>query len=278
MTGVQTCALPISGQACPSLASYIYNFGYKMVSELSITPNIVQTITNAFRQLRHNASKMNFGSTVWKIVMRENLFYELTQVWPCVYQSSACQVEWPNNALINNSTDIMSNINMRDSMRAGRYLVIDGMNVGVTFDDAIFEDTPTDNANIRPGQYASDIYIIPMTVRGGTPVTFWETFDYAKGLVPGITDGKLSNLFWTDGGRFLWNYDFKNTCIIHTMRFQPRVILLTPHLASRITNVRYQPIEHERDALITQPYFVDGGVFYRQAPKFYSDWNSVTPA
>jgi hypothetical protein len=155
---------------------------------------------------------------------------------------------------------------------------MDGGRLPVIFDDALIEDDITTNGNCAAGQYASDIYIIPMTVRGGTPVTYWETFDYAKGVIPGITDGKLSNLFWTDGGRFLWNYDFKNTCIIHTMRFQPRLILLTPHLASRITNVRYQPIEHTRDAMITQPYFVDGGVYYRTAPKFYSDWNSATPA
>jgi len=264
----------LTGQSCPSLASYIYNFGYRMANDTGMNPTIVHVVTNALRQVKHNASRMNFGSTVWAIVMRENLFYELTNVWPCVYSTSGCLV--PSG--VDNNVDVMYNLQFRDAMRVGQYLLVDGMQVPVIFDDAIFEDTPTDNATIKPGQYASDIYIIPMTVRGGTPVTFWQTFDYSKGVAPGISDGKLSNIFWTDAGRYLWNYDFKNTCIIHTCRFQPRLILLTPHLACRITNVKYQPIEHTRDSLITQPYFTDGGVFYRQAPKFYSDWNPTTPA
>jgi hypothetical protein len=55
---------------------------------------------------------------------------------------------------------------------------------------------------------------------------------------------------------------------------EPRIILLTPHLAGRLQNVVYVPLQHERESLPSDPYWVDGGVSTaRAAPSFHSDWN-----
>jgi len=164
---------------------------------------------------------------------------------------------------------------MRDAMRAGHYLLIDGKQYPVAIDGGIVEETNTDTASVTSGCFASDIYVIPVSVRGGLGVTFFEYLDYMKGAMIGAADGNYANDdFWTDGGRYLWHKKPPtNWCIQHLAKIEPRLVLLTPHLAGRLQNVQYCPLQHERDALPDDPYFVDGGVTSRAAPSFYSDWN-----
>lgn len=53
---------------------------------------------------------------------------------------------------------------------------------------------------------------------------------------------------------------------------QPRLILETPYLAARLTNVAYQPLMHERDAFTDGAYFVDGGRtdYLGYGPSYYA--------
>ena len=68
---------------------------------------------------------------------------------------------------------------MRDEMRGdfanmtGQYLLIDGEKVQVVIDDGI---TETMNAG---ESFNTRIYFIPVTILGGTPVTYWEYFDFS---------------------------------------------------------------------------------------------------
>lgn len=261
----------LTGTACPSLRSLIVNMNYSNVDGTG-QENPVNVLTYATRVLKHNASTMNFGRTEWVLAMRENLFYELTAVWPCNYQTYRCV--FPNTEGVLN-VSASDQISMRDSMRQGEYLVIDGQRWRVVFDDCINEETEADAGPIGPGQFASDVYIIPMTVRGGRRVTYWEYFDYSNGPMQAINQGRLNSYFWSDGGRFLWHAKPPNNwCVQHIAKIEPRVIVLTPHLAARITNFLYEPLLHTRDPLPTDPYFVNGGVTgERAAPSHYSDWN-----
>jgi hypothetical protein len=54
--------------------------------------------------------------------------------------------------------------------------------------------------------------------------------------------------------------------------------LLTPHLAGRLLNISYNPLQHEEDSHFGDPYFESGGVQNRPADRLYSDWNPTTPA
>ena len=57
------------------------------------------------------------------------------------------------------------------------------------------------------------------------------------------------------------------------MKTEQRVVLRAPHLAGRIDNVMYEPIQHLRDSDPDSDYFMDGGVSYRTAPRTsYSVW------
>lgn len=257
----------ITGTTCPALDSDIKDFNYDLVCGSG--QDIVEVVTYMFRYLSHNASRQGFNPVNWVIAMRTELFYEITACWPCSYLSYKCN---PSGDTIQ-SIDATDSIAMRDAMRAGSYLLIDGKKIPVVEDDGIVEESSADNANIPAAQFASDIYFIPLSVMGGMLSTYFEYVDYSQGAMQGAQDLHMTQQFWTDGGRFLWNGDKKNWCTVLEAKIEPRIILKTPQLAGRIQNVRYSPLQHTRTSFPGDPYFHDGGVTTRDGPSYYSDWN-----
>ena len=115
-----------------------------------------------------------------------------------------------------------------------------------------------------------------MTVQGNKSVLFWEYFDWngpgaALNAATVAAAPMMANYFWTDGGQYLWHLKPPvNWCIQWIGLIEPRLVLLTPHLAARIENVLYQPLMTMREPFPTDTYFVNGGVQNRQtAPSFY---------
>lgn len=267
-----------TGTPCPSLRSILQPFSYANISS-SGGQSIVNVLTYMMRMLRYNAERMNFGGTTWAIVMRQSLFWELTAVWPCAYLTYRClaQDNTQTQLVINSNDQIM----MRDEMRQGNYLLIDGVKYPVVIDDGIIEENRSANANIPIVGFASDIYVVPLTIRDGSmAATFWEYFDFSadNAAMSNIDVSGYGSFFWTDGGRYLWSRKPPtNWCVQMLSKIEPRLILLTPHLAGRITDVVYVPFMHERDSINGDYYFVDGGVTSRSAQRLYSDWNSTTP-
>ncbi len=263
----------LTGTNCPSLDSDIKNFNFGSIDDLAGGSDIVEVVTYMARFLKSNATRMNFDPTTWTITMREELFYELTAVWPCSYLTYRCTFRDPNGQeRINvSATD---QVNLRDQLRRDRVLLIDGTEWPVIVDDGIQELTDADSALIGAGEFASDIYFIPMTIRGGRVATFMQYQDYMQTAMVAIQDGRATSDFWTDGGRFLWHKKPPlNWCLQWIAKIEPRVILLTPQLAGRIQNVRYSPLQHTRQPFPTDPYFVDGGETSRVGPSLFSDWN-----
>ncbi len=269
----------IEGTTCPSLDSDIKNFQYACIGPTESTNNdLVNAMTFMWRILNYNARSMGLEPSTWAITMRPDLFYEVTAIWPCSYLTYRCIVANASGERVN--IDAGDAISMRDQMRQGSYLVIDGQRVPVIQDSFIEEETDADSANLNAGQFASDIYFVPLTAMGGTPVTFWEYFDYAgqNAALQAIREGQLgANYFTTDGGRYLWhNKPPNNWCVQWLAKIEPRIRMLTPHLAGRIQNVCYSPLQHTRDVLPDDGYFVDGGVSSgRPAPSYY-DSGSLT--
>lgn len=270
-----------TGSPCASLRSDIKGFNYANIST-SGGQSIVNVLTYMMRMLRHNAERMNMGGVRWAITMRQALFWELTAVWPCAYMTYRCLAQDNTQTqLVVNSND---QIAMRDAMRNGSYLLVDGVQYPVIIDDGIVEENRADNGNIPITGYASDIYVVPLTIRDGTmAATYWEYYDYGADNsamdVATVGGWAGSRDFWTDGGRYLWHKKPPlNWCVQMVSKIEPRLILSTPHLAGRITDVVYQPLQHERDSINGDDYFVDGGVTSRSAGRMYSDWNSTTPA
>lgn len=261
--------------ACPSLASDIKSFNQGRVDTITTGNDIVNVVTYMARYLRHNAEFMGFGDTKWVLTMRADLFYELTAVWPCSYLTYRCAFRNTDGTQIVN-VSASDQIAMRDAMRAGNYLLIDGVQYEVVIDDGIVENNRSSAPTQIPiGGYSSDIYFVPLTVRGGIPVTYWEYFDYDKGSMQSVQDGHYTNEFWTDGGKYMWSKQ-ANTgwCTLLWAKIEPRVILRTPQLAGRIQDVVYVPLQHVRDSLPGDYYFVNGGVSTaRAAPSYYKEWS-----
>lgn len=264
-----------TGVACPAADSYVRSFGGVNISTGGTTAAtaIVRQLTWMYRMVQNLAGRANLMPARWAFSMAFSLFYEIVGVWPITYSTYRTAGITPNGATTFVSADV--ELRMRDEMmgdmvnRTGQYLLIDGQKVPVVLDDAITE------TELTSGQFESDIYLIPLTVLGGRPVTFWQYFDYntpngpmdmARALAP------EGSYYTTDNGRFMWHKKPPtNWCVQALAKMEPRLLLLTPYIAGRLTNVRYTPLQHERSAFTDSSYFVNGGVTSRSiAPSYYT--------
>lgn len=249
--------------ACPSVDSDVKNFGYDEAGGTG--RSIVEYLSMLEFYLRNNARKMGLDPVQWVVAMRPELWFELSAVWPCNYLSHRCatDVSATNPIVINDNV----NVSMRDDMRNGQYIDINGNRYPVILDDGIFEHTNVNNANLALGEYASSIYFVPLTITGGFPVTYAEHVDYRA------ASGDISLLnnkptFWSDDGMFMWVYEQNRFCFLLAVKTEQRIVLRTPHLAGRIDAVRYSPLQHLRQPDPSDPYWVNGGASLRTYP-----WN-----
>ena len=250
----------IDQTSCPSLDSDIKDANYLTVEDNAA--QIFHLLSMIWRYVNHNAETMGFNPVQWVWVIKDSLFRTLCDYWPCVYASARCNATAND---VSNSVDGLVMKQMSDDMYNGRYLQIDGMRIPVVLDDAIPYEYNGTNGDLPSGSFASDIYLIPMVVRGGVPVTFMEYFNYSQaggpnGVMRAVADGRLGNDFWTDGGRWLWTYSRTRFCVNWTAKIQPRLRLLTPHIAGRLENVRWTPIQEFRSPFNSDGYFVNGGL------------------
>ncbi len=266
-----------NGVACPSLDSDIKDFNFRNVdgSDLGISDSdIVVTLSYLYRFIRTNARKMGLSPATWVASMREELFWELTASWACQYMTDRCRVG--NNAQDRLIVDANEALRFRDQMREGSFILIDGVRVPVVFDDGITELNDTTSANLNAGEFSSDIYFIPLTVMGGTPVTFMQYFEHGNPQIAEmLNQGRLGNqVFTTNAGAWIWTVERSRLCLFWEGKVEPRLLLRTPQLAGRLQNVKYVPLQHTRQPFPADPYFVDGGITTRTGPSYFVPWQS----
>ena len=271
----------LTGTACPSLYSDVKSFSYRQVDDVN-DPDIVRTITTMMRILKKRASQQGLAPVDIRMVMRDELFYALTEIWPCRYITYRCSNIDSSGSVIDpvGAYSAESMFRMKTEMRQGSFLWVDGFQVPVIIDDCIAEDNHADNGTIAAGCFASDIYFVPFSARGGTIRTlYWEYYDYRNDVLPAVNDARASTFFWSDNGVFLWGLKAPdNFCLELISKVEPRLILRTPQLAGRLTDIAYCPLQHGNDPLPSQDYFVNGGVpTGRPAPSPYSEWNLSGP-
>ena len=219
---------------------------------------------------------MGLDPAEWLIAMRPELWYALTEVWACKYHTYRCVTN--NN--VTATVDAGEMVRVRDAMRSGMYLFVNGRRHGVVVDDGIYEHNNANTAGLHPGEYASDIYMIPTRVRG-TPVTYFEFQDFSKTLAGVNVGGGANNgegVWITDGGRYLVDRTYTTRCYHDNITMKPRLILRTPQLAGRVQNVKYEPLQHFRSPFDhdfqghVDPYFVKGGTPTRSPSSDYNEW------
>jgi len=261
----------ISGKLCPALDSDVKNFAYDDIAGAG--RDIVEYTASMMWYLQFNATRMKLAPVSWVLVMRPELWFELSAVWPCSYLSNNCRNS--SGTAIGVINDEL-NVNMRDRMRREMVLPVNGIDYPVVIDDGIYEHNSGNNANLVPGQFASSIYAVPLTILGGVPVTYREYLNY-RSPIANANIAPLRNMqqFWTDNGIFSWAYDGILWCYKLGMKTEQRVILRTPQLAGRIDYVMYEPTQHLRSPYADSDYFQDGGISTRPASRSsYAVWAS----
>lgn len=255
-----------TGDVCRNMDSYISDFNY--VQATADGGNLIGAVTNIWYQVNRRADLTGMQPVRWMFAMRSQMFYELTRVWPCAYLSYRCNPLGTAVEFIDSS----AYIEMRDAMYNGKYLLIDGQRVEVVLDDAMPELSGDDSGGHFPaGCFSSDIYLIPMSVKGGRAVTYLEYFEYNN---PSLTDALGNMILGRIEGAFLTWPRQTNQCIVWQTKIEPRLIMRVPWLAARLKNVVYCPIQHEPEAFPGDPYFVNDGRTSRPGPSFYSIWQS----
>lgn len=249
-----------SNQAMPAADSDVKDFTYNAVD--GVGKDIVEYLSMMEYYLYHNAERMGLLPVQWAIVMRPELWFELSAVWPCRYLTHRCaNMDGSNPVVINDNV----NVQMRDAMRNGMYIDINGKRFPVITDDGIFEHTNINNGNVAAGSYASSVYLVPLRIRGNFSSTYWEYIDYRQvgSQIAALGQGVRNVPFWTDGGRYLWVYRDNSYCFDLQALIEPRLVLRTPHLAGKLQNVLYTPLQHLRSPYPDSPYFRDGGLSVR---------------
>lgn len=250
----------ITGVLCPAADSVVVSLnGTNVTTSGAVVYNLLANIVNNFERLAEQLSL----EVKWALVMRHGAFEQITAIWPCVYATAGC-----GTALgVVRTASLEEQTLLRDKLRNGKYLLIEGRQYEVIIDDSIIE-TPAAGGVV--GTYESDIYFVPLTANG-QPVLFWEFFSFNEQAIAAASAMAPQGYFSTmQNGRFLFvRLSPTHTCVQVEILERPRLILLMPFLAARITDLRYTYSIHERDTFPDEPYFTNGGSTTTPLPYFY---------
>lgn len=262
----------LTGAACVGLYSDVKDFGYRDVAT-TVDPSIHKTLSTMMYILETRARQNNLAPVDFRLVMRSQLWFELSRNWPIQYNTDGANLTTAGLDVL-----LLQSVQQRDDMRNNLYLIINSKKYQVVLDDCISERNKADAAALPTnGSFGSDIYIVPMSARGGTLQTlYWEYFSYTENVIPQTSS--LPTWFWSDAGVFLWTMGApKLWCMDVSAKTEPRLILRTPQLAGRLTNVGYTPLQHINDPLPSQKYHVGGGTGGRPLPSPYYEANLSGP-
>lgn len=248
-----------NGVPCAAADSDIKNFNYDIVSGGG--RDIVEYLDMIYRWVSWNADQSGLDPVQWAWVMRPEAFDEIVKVFPVRYYAEALaqMAEYTNGRINLTGTETVA---MRDDMRNNLFLPIRGQRIPVILDQGIPErNNVTTPASLASGQFASDIYLVPLTVRGGIPATYLKPMPMDNRVTEDLVrEGRVLNTFTSDRGTFRFYSYQTGPCVGWDFETMFRLTMRTPFLAARITNVAYQPLQHTRDVFPGDAYYTAGGV------------------
>lgn len=260
---------------CSSLDSLIMNFGNTQITTTFGGLYIYDYLRNAFRYLNGLAEDTGLAPVRFVIAMQRDLFYQMTDIWPILEYAKVIGVLNTVNGGVANGVLQMSgeqSTAMRDDMRRRQVLPIDGGFVDVVFDNSIPQ-----TATATPYVFSTDIHIIPLTIMGGIPVTYWQFFNYDNGQGRLFDELVRGQTWTTDNGRFLWTFNQRNGCMELAWYTEPRLMTHAPHLGGRIEDVAYNPGIASRQPYPSDALFYDGGRLNNgQLPTYYAPFDPTS--
>jgi len=257
----------LTNTTCPSVDSLVSNFNYGNISTSG--GDIVEVLTYQYRYVKDLAFRTGVAPVRWVFAMRPEVFQELTAVWPCAYLTARCTFDSDAARVL---VDGNEQVAMRDRMRTGSYLLVDGEPIEVVQDDGIPEHTSTDDPSVPGAAFSSSIYLLPMSILGGQSVLYMEYMDFGN---PSISSAiQLAPGMFRVEGPWITTHKVRNWCLQLQTKIEPRLVLRTPWLAARLDHVVASPLIRTRAPFPNDPYFTDGGVqTNRPGPSLYSLWS-----
>jgi hypothetical protein len=250
----------ISQTACPASDSLVQDFEDAIIQNNVI--HAVRTIVETYRDRKYLSELTAFGQVNWAWVMPYQLFLSLTDIWPCAYYTFRCYTASPNDSNATAFVNAEQSVLLRDSMRNGRFLLIDGMQVPVIIDNTIAE------INHANGNFTSNMYLLPLSAPGrygdtNGQLTYMEYFNYRGpfGMMSELGTVGPDNIYKVSAdGRFIAMLMSPNSfCRQILMRTRKRIICRVPFLAARIDNLQYNVYIKERSPFIDSSFYVNGG-------------------
>ena len=254
-------------QACSAADSLVTSFGGAIIQNNSAS--YVRTMVETYRAQKYLAEQLFVNDVEFVWVMRYQHFLAATEVWPCAYETFRCYTASPTgNAVVIDGTGV-ENSKMRDAMREGMYLLIDGEKVPVVI------DTTMPESNIGSGNFQSDAYLLPLkSATLGGQLLYLDYFNYRGEFgMQAIIDqlGPQDEYRVSPDGRFaIFFMGGTAFCKQVMIRTRKRLILRAPFLAAKVEDVRYAVYQHEREWEPSTSFFQDGGLTSFAGTSFYS--------
>lgn len=247
--------------ACAILKSDVRDFAGVDITTSTNMATLVVTLTNMIRNRRKLAEDSGLSPVTFFLSMRWGMWTAILEGWPCSMATYRCNLT--SNAQLSLSAERQDQI--RQEMRNGMFLWVDGEQIPVQIDDFITETRP--DAAGAPNTYQSDIWLLPETFAGGYDALFMEYINFAgaNGLQEAAAEWGVSAFYdVTDGGMFAIHHKPPNNwCVQDLALIKPRLILLTPQFAGRLQNVKYTTLQHEISPIIGENSYLGGGVAAR---------------
>jgi hypothetical protein len=262
----------ITGVSCPTADSDLKEFNYTRIDGSAANGTaLVKNISYMYMTRQRAAETMGLDPVQFVLFMRPEVWWEVSQVWPCSYLTYQCQVTGNQQVQINGSDQVK----FRDEMRNGKYLLINGDRVPVVVDDGIaFLDGNSSGGHFPAGCISSDIYLLPMSVLGGNIVTYLEYADYNNDSIRSALQALEPGAFRVEGP-FITFSRRTNECFVFQSKIEPRLIMRTPWLAARLQHVVVCPLQFAPQPFPSDPYANSGGVISRTGPSYYDGtWKS----
>jgi len=236
---------------CPALDSDLKDMNYANV-KTATNPSFMETLEMAHYYVRHNARGQRLDPVRWVCVMRPELWQIVSSLLP--YQSILATMM---NATVPTEYEVVINgqslVDERNAIRQGMTINLNGENVRVVLDDGIPESNNANDANCQPGEYASDVYLLPITYLGGRPAMRIDYKDYRfmTGEIAATND--LVGGFYqpSPDGRFSYSLVRDGRCF----KIQ--------------AETEYIPLQHLREPDPDGSYFFKGGVSTRAPASYY---------
>lgn len=244
-----------SGVACSAANAKVITSSFNVQTQASA---FVTQMIETYRMRQKLAEDLLVTDVEFVWVMRWQAFLAATNVWPCAYNTYRCYNAAPGGSSIVIDMSAAEQNAMRQSMRDGMYLLIDGEKVPVIVDATMHE------ANIGGGLFQSDVYLLPLkSATLGGQLLYIDYFDYRGpfGMQEIISQlGPQDEYRVSPDGRFAIHFlSGVSFCKQVEIRTRKRIILRAPFLAARIEGVTYTVYEHEREWQPGTSFYEDGG-------------------